>query len=74
MPYWDWAAKVHSGNTFPSAISSPTATVVDTDGATKQIKNPLFSFQFPTSASEGDLGERVSPFFNVLSILLTFRP
>ncbi|KAF2815808.1 tyrosinase-domain-containing protein [Mytilinidion resinicola] len=62
MPYWDWAAKVGSGSAFPSAISSQTATVIDTDGATKQINNPLFSFQFPASASEGDLDQNWSSF------------
>ncbi|KAF2194899.1 Di-copper centre-containing protein [Zopfia rhizophila CBS 207.26] len=47
MPYWDWAAGVSGQNSaFPSAISSSRVNVVDVDGATKQINNPLYSFQF----------------------------
>ena len=60
FPYWDWAARATSGSSFPSAISSPTATVTDIDGATKQVNNPLFSYQFPAIAGEGDIGETVS--------------
>jgi tyrosinase len=47
MPYWDWAARITpQASAFPTAISSSTATVVDVDGATKQINNPLYSFRF----------------------------
>jgi tyrosinase len=47
MPYWDWAARVDAQSpTFPTAISSPTISVIDVNGATKQINNPLFSFRF----------------------------
>jgi tyrosinase len=47
MPYWDWAAHVDTQlPTFPTTISSPTISVIDVDGATKQINNPLFSFRF----------------------------
>lgn len=47
MPYWDWAIRISDRTSaFPSLISSSTATVVDVDGATKQITNPLYSFRF----------------------------
>jgi len=61
IPYWDWAAK-GPGSAFPSSISSPQATIIDVDGATKQIPNPLYSYQFPARASEGDLDNRWSVF------------
>ena len=44
IPYWDWATTANP--TFPSLISSATATVVWTDGTTKSIPNPLYSFKF----------------------------
>jgi tyrosinase len=47
MPYWDWARRIsNQTSAFPTAVSSPTVTVVDVDGATKQIRNPLYSFRF----------------------------
>lgn len=47
IPYWDWASRVATQtSSFPASISSPTTRVVDVDGATKQIANPLFSFRF----------------------------
>lgn len=61
IPYWDWAAK-GPGSAFPSSISSQQATIIDVDGATKQISNPLYSYQFPARASQGDLDDRWSVF------------
>jgi tyrosinase len=47
IPYWDWALNIRGQTSaFPTAVSSSTATVVDTDGATKQIPNPLYTFRF----------------------------
>lgn len=47
IPYWDWASRVApQTSSFPTAISSPTVNIVDINGATKQIANPLFSFRF----------------------------
>lgn len=56
MPYWDWAIRI-TGQTsaFPSAISSKTATVVDVDGVSKQIRNPLYSFRFDDKQIPQDL-------------------
>jgi tyrosinase len=47
MPYWDWALKI-SGQTsaFPTAVSSSSITVIDVDGVSKPINNPLYSFLF----------------------------
>lgn len=57
LPYWDWAANVGSASAFPASISSATATIVDTDGATKVVNNPLYSYMFPSSAFSGDLDQ-----------------
>ena len=47
MPFWDWATGTSGqSSAFPSAISSQTASVIDVDGASKTIHNPLYSFQF----------------------------
>ncbi|KAF2259352.1 Di-copper centre-containing protein [Lojkania enalia] len=58
MPYWDWATRINrSTSAFPTAISSSTATIIDVDGATKEIDNPLYSFRFDDKAipSNSDL-------------------
>src|ERR1700744_3946934 len=61
IPYWDWATT--ASPTFPTLISSPTASVVWTDGTTKTIPNPLYSYKFnPINPSSGDFDENWSQF------------
>ncbi|KAH7128377.1 tyrosinase precursor [Dendryphion nanum] len=51
MPYWDWALRITGDgrnqiSAFPTALSSSSLTVVDVDGVSKPISNPLYSFRF----------------------------
>jgi tyrosinase len=65
LPYWDWASQL--GPDFPTSISSPQVTVVDTDGATKKIPNPLYQFTFrPLNPSPGDFDQDWSQFPSTL--------
>jgi tyrosinase len=65
LPYWDWASKLTPD--FPTSISSPQATVVNVDGATKNIPNPLYQFTFrPLNPSSGDFDEEWSQFPSTL--------
>ncbi|KAF2101936.1 Di-copper centre-containing protein [Rhizodiscina lignyota] len=43
-PFWDWA-KARSSSAFPSALTSPTATVTTPTGSQK-INNPLYLYNF----------------------------
>ena len=60
IPYYDWAAYPARGApALPPALSSPKVTVFDTDGQTKSIDNPLYSFYFhPLNPSPGDFSTR----------------
>jgi hypothetical protein len=62
IPYWDWAARIGSAaSAFPTSISSPQVTVTWTDGKSRVINNPLYTFQFhPLNPSGDDFDERVS--------------
>ncbi|KAK3335847.1 tyrosinase precursor [Cercophora scortea] len=55
-PYFDWASQPPAGSpAFPTALSSATIQVVDVDGKTKAINNPLYQFTFhPLNPSRGD--------------------
>ena len=61
LPYWDFAMRPPAGTTaFPGALSAPTITVIDTDGRTKAIRNPLHQFDFhPVNPSAGDFDDQV---------------
>jgi tyrosinase len=58
IPYYDWASQPASGTTsFPSSITLPKVTLMNTDGKPKTIDNPLASFDFhPLSPQKGDIG------------------
>ncbi|CCC07895.1 unnamed protein product [Sordaria macrospora k-hell] len=55
-PYFDWASQPPRGTAaFPEALSAKTIRVVDVDGKTKSINNPLNRFNFhPVNPSPGD--------------------
>ncbi|KAK0657015.1 common central domain of tyrosinase-domain-containing protein [Cercophora newfieldiana] len=55
-PYFDWAIPPPAGSTaFPTAIASPNVSVVDVDGRTRTIVNPINRFVFhPVNPSPGD--------------------
>lgn len=50
-----------SGSTaFPASLSSSTVSVVDVDGTTKKIANPLYQFTFhPVNPQAGDFDDQV---------------
>jgi tyrosinase len=60
-PYFDWAGQPASGSSaFPAAIASPNISVVDVDGRTKTIVNPINRFVFhPVNPSRGDFNSNV---------------
>ena len=62
LPYFDWAARLAAGaSAFPNAIASPKITVIDTDGQTKSIDNPLYTFNFAAvKPAPGDFDRQVS--------------
>lgn len=55
-PYFDWASQPPKGTlAFPESLSARTIQVVDVDGKTKAINNPLNRFTFhPVNPSPGD--------------------
>ncbi|KAK3395387.1 tyrosinase precursor [Sordaria brevicollis] len=55
-PYFDWASQPPKGTlAFPESLSARTIQVVDVDGKTKSINNPLNRFTFhPVNPSPGD--------------------
>ncbi|KAH6854085.1 hypothetical protein B0I37DRAFT_421388 [Chaetomium sp. MPI-CAGE-AT-0009] len=61
-PYFDWASQPPRGTpAFPSALTSPKVQVVDTDGKTKLVSNPLYRFVFHSvNPSPGDFSRRWS--------------
>ncbi|KAK1757866.1 hypothetical protein QBC47DRAFT_319522 [Echria macrotheca] len=63
-PYFDWASQPPAGSTaFPSAISQSFILVVDVDGATKTIANPINRFAFhPVNPAAGDFNANWSRF------------
>ena len=67
LPYWDFALRPPAGSTaFPGSLSATSISVIDTDGQTKQIRNPLHQFDFhPVNPSPGDFTatvRRAAPF------------
>ncbi|KAK3938775.1 hypothetical protein QBC46DRAFT_389579 [Diplogelasinospora grovesii] len=56
MPYFDWATVPPTGSSaFPPTLASPNITIVDVDGKTKPVANPLNRFTFhPVNPSQGD--------------------
>ncbi|KAM7200214.1 tyrosinase [Naviculisporaceae sp. PSN 640] len=58
-PYWDWAIPPPSdAEAFPTFFSSPQISVIDTDGNTKTVSNPLHRYTFhPLNPSPGDFDE-----------------
>ncbi|KAI9785538.1 MAG: hypothetical protein M1839_009279 [Geoglossum umbratile] len=63
IPYWDWARKPDPGVLPPSTYISDTVTVIDVDGNSKDIPNPLYSFTFhPLNPQPGDFPPEDSPF------------
>jgi tyrosinase len=60
-PYFDWASQPPSGSSaFPTAIASPNISIVDVDGTTKTVANPINRFIFhPVNPSPGDFNARV---------------
>lgn len=63
-PYFDWASQPSQGTSaFPSVLSSPKIQVVDVDGQTKSIANPLYHFSFhPVNPSPQDFTQQVCHF------------
>jgi tyrosinase len=61
-PYFDWASLPPPGSpAFPSALTSPKVQVVDVDGKTKLVNNPLYQYSFHrVNPSPGDFSRRVS--------------
>lgn len=55
-PYFDWASQPPQGSSaFPPAFTAPNVQVVDIDGKTKAVANPLYRFAFhPVNPSAGD--------------------
>ncbi|EGZ76806.1 tyrosinase precursor [Neurospora tetrasperma FGSC 2509] len=55
-PYFDWASQPPKGTlAFPESLSSRNIQVVDVDGKTKSINNPLHRYTFhPVNPSPGD--------------------
>lgn len=51
LPYWDWAEDA----TVPPFAGDEELTVLGADGP-ETITNPLFSYQFPQAAVDGDYG------------------
>ena len=60
-PYFDWASQPPQGSSaFPSAFTSTNVRVVDVDGLTKTVANPLYRFAFhPVNPSPGDFTSQV---------------
>lgn len=58
-PYWDWAIPSASeADAFPTIFSSPQISVIDTDGKTKTVANPLHRYTFhPLNPSPGDFDD-----------------
>lgn len=74
-PYFDWASQPPAGSTaFPTAIAAPTISIVDVDGRTRTIVNPINRFTFhPVNPSPGDFNSNVrNPFFFFAGGSLTF--
>ncbi|MBE3049603.1 tyrosinase family protein [Candidatus Bathyarchaeota archaeon] len=65
LPYFDWAVRVRAGaDSLPPSIARQTIRVVDTDGQSKSIDNPLHSFNISqVRPDKGDLtrGVRLYP-------------
>ncbi|KAK0734565.1 common central domain of tyrosinase-domain-containing protein [Lasiosphaeria miniovina] len=63
-PYFDWASQPPAGTSaFPSVLSSSTIRVVDVDGKTKSVGNPLYQFNFhPVNPSRGDFSSQWSKY------------
>lgn len=61
-PYFDWGMQPPSGmSAFPNAISSASISIVDVDGRTKSIANPINRFIFhPINPSPGDFSRQVN--------------
>ncbi|KAE8841312.1 hypothetical protein HRS9122_05438 [Pyrenophora teres f. teres] len=45
IPYWDWAQGITSGP-VPDSFTTSMLTVINTDGVSTPISNPLYSYQF----------------------------
>ncbi|KAL2136199.1 hypothetical protein VTI74DRAFT_5077 [Chaetomium olivicolor] len=60
-PYFDWASQPPRGSSaFPSILTSPDVQVVDLDGKTKTVTNPLYRFAFhPVNPSPNDFSQQV---------------
>ena len=50
MPYWDWAADPGDGPVLPNTISQPQLVINNTNGQSESIKNPLYSYTFPSTS------------------------
>ncbi|KAK4129080.1 Monophenol monooxygenase [Parathielavia appendiculata] len=63
-PYFDWASQPPRGTAvFPTAFTSPNVQVVDVDGRTKSVPNPLYRFTFqPLNLPPGDLSRQWNRF------------
>ncbi|KAK3309791.1 uncharacterized protein B0T15DRAFT_545814 [Chaetomium strumarium] len=61
-PYFDWASQPPRGTSaFPSVLSTPNIRIVDVDGKTKSVPNPLYRFSFhPVNPSPDDFSEEWS--------------
>ncbi|KAH6650426.1 common central domain of tyrosinase-domain-containing protein [Chaetomium tenue] len=61
-PYFDWASQPPPGSpAFPSALTSPKVQVVDVDGKTKLVNNPLYRYSFHrVNPAPGDFSRRWS--------------
>ncbi|KAK3393358.1 common central domain of tyrosinase-domain-containing protein [Podospora didyma] len=61
-PYFDWASQPPAGTeAFPTTLSSPTIRIVDVDGKSKSVSNPLHHFSFhPLNPSRGDFNAQWS--------------
>ncbi|KAK4239408.1 hypothetical protein C8A03DRAFT_42953 [Achaetomium macrosporum] len=61
-PYFDWASQPpRRSSAFPSVLSSPNVRVVDVDGKSKSVSNPLYRFSFhPVNPSPDDFSQEWS--------------
>ncbi|KAH8880045.1 tyrosinase-domain-containing protein [Thozetella sp. PMI_491] len=64
MPYFDWAIIPPTGSSgFPAAISSAKISVVDIDGKSKSIDNPLYQYTFnPLNPQPQDFDDQWSQY------------
>jgi tyrosinase len=55
LPYWDWADP-HKG-TYPDEALNENVSIIQpgTNGQEKQMKNPLYNFQFASSDQDGNV-------------------